>query len=260
MSYILSWIKYILANEYIANEFIGAEHIGSEHMELTETEEKILSVLAWKGAKTYYDIFKKENLCSSSTAWKLIKRLEKSGLVEVKATKSFRIRGREKKLYGLTFRGLIATLHPRKESWKHLDETVKQQEKLFPLIFGKWHVFREYVDDGKFNKALQQMFVFAQIALLLEYEEHALRKSILENLCSYILSVAIDHEERISWLKAIHSDSELRQWFLKEEGRYSALADLWDLSFKYAKKPTPDWDEALEELRIRAPILFSLAV
>jgi len=240
------------------NEYIRSEFIGSEYMELTETEEKILSVLSWKGAKTYYEIFKKEKLCSSSTAWKLIKKLERSGLVKVKETKQFRIRGRKKKLYGLTFRGLIATLHPRKESWKHFDEIVRQQEKLFPLIFGKWHVFREYVDEEKFNKAMQYIFVFAQVTLFSEFEEHTFRKNILETLCAYILSVAIDHEERISWLKAINSDPELRQWFSEEESRYYALATFWGLSFSYVQEPPPDWNEALEELRIRAPINASL--
>jgi len=78
-------------------------------MQLTETEKKIISILALKGYKTYYDFFKKEGM-SSSTAWKLMDDLTEKGLVKVKKEEAFRIRGRKKKLYGLTFRGLVYAL------------------------------------------------------------------------------------------------------------------------------------------------------
>ena len=63
--------------------------MAASRFDLTETEEKILRNLAEKGSRTYYDIYKKDKLCSSSTAWKLIKNLEKNGYVEVKKEKKF---------------------------------------------------------------------------------------------------------------------------------------------------------------------------
>lgn len=78
-------------------------------MQLTAKEKEIIFILAKKGFKTYYDLFKKEGI-SSSTAWKHIDALRRKGLIEVKKEEAFRIRGRKKKLYGLTFRGLIEAL------------------------------------------------------------------------------------------------------------------------------------------------------
>jgi DNA-binding CsgD family transcriptional regulator len=78
-------------------------------MQLTAKEKEIISILAKKGFKTYYDLFTKEGI-SSSTAWKHTDTLTRKGLIEVKKEEAFRIRGRKKKLYGLTFRGLIEAM------------------------------------------------------------------------------------------------------------------------------------------------------
>jgi predicted ArsR family transcriptional regulator len=99
-------------------------------MQLTDKEEQIIFVLATKGFKTYYDLFKKEGI-SSSTAWKHLDNLTKKGLVEVKKEEAFRIRGRKKKLYGLTFRGLIQAL---KNENVRLIETQNWQELISSTI------------------------------------------------------------------------------------------------------------------------------
>jgi hypothetical protein len=88
---------------------LDVEHIGSEYMKLNPSEEKIITTLALEGFKTYYDFFK-DGAMSSSTAWNLTRKLCEQKLIEVKKEEAFRIRGRPKKLYGLTFRGLIASL------------------------------------------------------------------------------------------------------------------------------------------------------
>jgi DNA-binding PadR family transcriptional regulator len=114
--------RYILSNiEYM----LDAEHIGSEYMKLNPSEERIITTLALKGFKTYYDFFK-DGTMSSSTAWNLTRKLTQEGLIEVKKEEAFRIRGRPKKLYGLTFRGLIASL---KLEGVKFDE-VKNREEL----------------------------------------------------------------------------------------------------------------------------------
>jgi DNA-binding PadR family transcriptional regulator len=217
--------------------------------ELTETEGKILSVLAKKGIKTYYDIYKKEKLCSSSTAWKLVKKLEKNGFIEVKKEETFRIRGRKKKHYGLTFKGLIAALRKR-ESWEHIDNIANLQTKLLPLIFGKWRHFKQNVDAEKLTDALKWFWLTTSSAMALGgNSEHELIEVFMNGLPGYILRLASDPEERISWLKAIHGDPELKQWMFNQESQFVVWAKMWSLSFSLIRKKKPNWNKALEELR-----------
>lgn len=186
-----------------------------------------------------------------------MKKLEKNGYIEIKREEPFRIRGRKKKIYGLTFRGLIAAIR-QKESWEHIDDIANRQKALLPLLFGKWRYFKENVGKEKLTKPLPWIFTMALGALLWDPKEQELAKLVMEGLGSHILSVSVGHEERINWLKSIYGDSELKEWFLEEKDRYDALADLWDLSFSLIRKPTPDWNKALQELRKRVPIHVSL--
>lgn len=226
--------------------------------ELTETEEKILRALAEKGPRTYYDIYKKEKLCSSSTAWKLIKNLEKNGYVEVKKEEMFRFRGRKKKFYGLTLRGLSVALQKR-PGWEHIDTIAKQQEKLLPLIFGKWRHFKEYVDGEKLTDALRDVMLLYFPILDLRATEFGWKEStfptlVMEEFCSHILKSM--PKERIGWLKAIHADVELRRWMLGIEWKYKRLLLAIELSFSVIRQKEPDWDKALEKLRslVGAPL------
>jgi len=232
--------------------------MGIGYAELTETEKKIVRALAKKGTMTYYEVYKKEKLCSSSTAWELIKKLEKNGCVEVKKVEAFRIRGRKKKHYGLTLRGVSVALRQR-ESWEHIDGIAKQQEALLPLIFGKWRHFKEYVDDKELTDSLTDVLLlfFPMLELRAEefgWKESALATLVMQEFCSYILKTR--PEERIRWLKAIHTDAELRRWMIGIEKQYKMLFHAYDLSFDLIRQKEPNWDKAFEELRslIRVPV------
>ena len=74
---------------------------------LTRIEKEIISVLARKGLKTYYDLYTKdrENIGSRGAVNQALKRLLKKGLIEIKKKEKFPT-GLEKKYYGLTFLGL----------------------------------------------------------------------------------------------------------------------------------------------------------
>ena len=217
--------------------------------DLTETENKILNNLAEKGSRTYYDIYKKEKLCSSSTAWNLIKNLEKNGYVEVKKEETTEVRGRKKKFYSLTLRGLSTALSKR-PGWKHIDIIVKQQESLLPLIFGKWQHFKKYVDNKNMTDALRYVMLlsFPIVDLITDFEskEYTRETFVTEKFCEYILQSI--PEERIGWLKAIHADVELKQWMLGIEWRYKRLLLLIDLTFSLVRQEEPDWNDALEKL------------
>lgn len=218
--------------------------------DLTETEKKILNNLAEKGSRTYYDIYKKERLCSSSTAWNLIKNLEKNGYVEVKKEEKFELRGRKKKFYSLTLRGLSTALSNR-SGWKNIDTIVKQHESLLPLMFGKWQHFKKYVDNKNMTDALRYVMLlsFPIVDLNTDFEskEYTRETFAMKEFCVYILQSI--PEERIGWLKAIQADTELRQWMLGNKWKYKQLELMIDLSFSIIQHKEPDWDEALRELR-----------
>lgn len=113
-------------------------------MNLSRKEKEIISLLAQRGLKTKYDFFKKQGgIMSSSTAHNLINGLKEKGLIEVKKEVAFRIRGRPKKLYGLTFRGLLCMLKMTEIEF-HLTENaneliatwlqkIAKVEEIFPL-------------------------------------------------------------------------------------------------------------------------------
>ena len=218
--------------------------------DLTETEKKILNNIAENGSRTYYDIFKKEKLCSSSTAWNLIKNLEKNGYVEVKKEETAELRGRKKKFYSLTLRGLSTALSKR-PGWKHLDAIVKQQESLLPLIFGKWQHFKKYVDNKNMTDALRYVMLlsFPVVDLNTDFEskEYTRETFVMTEFCTYILQSI--PEERIGWLKAVQADAELRQWMLGIKGEYKRFLLMIELAFSLIQQEEPKWDEALEELR-----------
>jgi DNA-binding Lrp family transcriptional regulator len=119
----------------LTEHMLAIEHIGREHMKLTETEEKIIGILAKKGFKTYYDLSRREGI-SSSTVWKLLNNLTEKGLIEIKKEETFRAFDRKKKLYGLTFKGLITAL-------KTKDVRLHQIEDRVELVLSWVRTFQE---------------------------------------------------------------------------------------------------------------------
>jgi hypothetical protein len=77
---------------------------------LSKTEEQILRNLALKGEKTSYDLSIREKIASRSTVDKAFKKLGRMKLIEVKREEKFKIPNKNKKYYGITFRGIIAAL------------------------------------------------------------------------------------------------------------------------------------------------------
>lgn len=79
---------------------------------LTAKQKEILKKIALGSYKTNYDLSAgKDKVAASSTVSLALKELKKLGLVELKREEAFpRIKGRTKKYYGLTFRGLVAAL------------------------------------------------------------------------------------------------------------------------------------------------------
>ena len=85
--------------------------------DITKKEKKIVETLATKGLKTYYELYaeKKENIGSSSTVWKGLKKLEDLNLIKLRKEEEPHgkesWRGRKRKHYGLTFKGILYALN-----------------------------------------------------------------------------------------------------------------------------------------------------
>jgi hypothetical protein len=77
---------------------------------LTEQEKELLKAIA-KQPATYYDLYLKQQVGSSSFVWKTLKKLAQMGYIEVKKEVPFdKIKGKSKRYWGLTFKGLLAGL------------------------------------------------------------------------------------------------------------------------------------------------------
>jgi hypothetical protein len=78
--------------------------------ELTVQEKELLKAIA-KQPATYYDLYLKQQVGSSSFVWKTLKKLGRMGLIEIKKEVPFsKIKGKSKRYWGLTFKGLLVGL------------------------------------------------------------------------------------------------------------------------------------------------------
>jgi len=113
-----------------SDDILDFERIGVEFMELTKKQKEILIHIAKKGLKTKYDLSMKDRVAADSTVFHALERLAENNLVKVRKTEAFpKIEGRVKKYYGLTFRGIIASL---KTTRVKINE-IKDLEKLVSL-------------------------------------------------------------------------------------------------------------------------------
>jgi len=217
-------------------------------MNLTEKQKDLLILLAQEGLKTRYDLFKRKRdgaekrMMSSSTAHRVINDLKKAGLIEVKREEAFRIRGRKKKLYGLTFKGLLAALLQPK-SWKDIDQIAKQQGKLLPLILGKWRHFRRSgVNEIQLQKALRWLCFVAQ------QQRYENPQFLMRDFFMYVVNMT-RIKERVFCFRGFDDDRELSKWVNEEEWSFLIYAAALVTSFRLIRDPDPDWDNACKEFR-----------
>jgi len=143
--------------------------------------------------------------------------------------------------YTVTFQGLITAL-VQPESLKYADQIAEQQEKLLPLIFGKWQHFKNSgVDISSLQNALDWLFRMARRS----YYDTA--NWVMRDFSTYVFNMT-KLKERVRWLKAIHADPDLSKWALEEERSFLIYANTLKYTFRLIRQSKPDWDEALEEL------------
>lgn len=97
--------------------------MSDEYIELKRADDKVLKYLATHGMSTQYQMSKRKSIKNQMSkdknedkvAWSVVsesvKRLAKNKYIELKKQEPFKkIKGRSKKYYGLTFKGLICVL------------------------------------------------------------------------------------------------------------------------------------------------------
>ena len=129
---------------------------------LTVSHIKVLCYILPKG-EAYYNQLKdelgeKEGL-SNSTVITALKRLKKLGLIEHKGEKRIHKRGRARKIYGATLKGLIIAMASTPNLWKQIDEIAQNNRVLLPLVFGKWDLYRK-IRWMKDEKTLSQILKY----------------------------------------------------------------------------------------------------
>jgi hypothetical protein len=82
---------------------------------------------------------------------------------------------------------------------------------------------------------------------------------VMRDFFYYVIDRTVP-EEKVSWLRAIHDDPDLKRRALEEEYVFRIYAATVDLPFRFIHKPKPDWDEALEELRHIARMPMSVSI
>lgn len=206
-------------------------------------ESRILTYFAKNGPSHMYPLHEIRSGCyiaARSTVHRAKNSLLNNGFIMLKNVESHA--GKDKKIYGLTFKGLNVALLKSK-SWKDIDQIARQQEKLSPLMFGKWqHFQRSGVKKIQLQKALRWLCFGAQ------QQGYERAQFLLRDFFMYVF-VITEIEERVAWLRAIHDDPELSGWANEEEWTFLIYARTLITSFRLIRDPNPDWNEACKEFR-----------
>jgi len=177
----------------------------SEHMgvnDLTDKEKEIIRVLAKKGHKTYYELYfpKQENIASSSTVWKALKRLksEEKGLIEVKKTTLFeRIKSIRKKHYGLTFKGILYAVHTKLIKPSEAEKARVRNDAKIPVTDETHKALIEMMSNNKAKERFEDMAIHQKrqgtIPVNTFTEPYHLARDVLHDHSAKIYSFIVRH-------------------------------------------------------------------
>lgn len=131
---------------------------------LTTAHRQIL-YLIHESRQAYYNRLKKkahtENGMSNTTVITALKRLQEEDMIQIiEEDKKERTRGRAKKIYKPTLRGIILLMRENPELWFEIDSLAYEYQSVLPLIFGKWHLYQEtqmFSNQSNFEKYIEEM-------------------------------------------------------------------------------------------------------
>lgn len=207
-----------------------------------ETELKILRQFANNKEVYQYTLHEKVGV-SYRTTLRTLHSLKKRGWLQIVRKEESDKKGKERNVWAITFRGLLNLLAVDEEVWQQIESIAEEQQKLLPLILGKWQHFKRCgVEDEQLSKMLKWLFYMAWQKRLEKGE------FVMPDFSMYVFNMTV-FKERIHWLKAIHDDPELKPWALEEERSFLSYAATLTVTFRLIRKSNPDWEEGLRELR-----------
>ena len=218
-----------------------------------------LLILARDGRDWCYDIYKK--LKKNELPNALLRRRKKPfeiylskvglalnelaslGLIR-KGKKVMKLKkGHRKRMYYITFHGLLYVLEFYKESWRHIDEIAKKHADKLPLIFRQWEYFGE---KGVKDKVIEAMRVFCKAYAPYQYtlgkwkrtDELFLREDMTRSVLFFYLNFitlppllsrvsqearqqVLEREKRktLEWVNIWLGKPKLKQYLTMELGR-----------------------------------------
>lgn len=162
--------------------------------EKLQPEERILQVLAKsKEPRTHYQLWKKDKVASSNkTVLKALSNLERIHMIEFKREKE----GRKRKLYNLTFTGLIACLRYQ-QAWQSIDKIAESKKDMLPLVFGKWRFFKE-------EHILEDVIKNLQLIAPMLWKHTVSLRHFPETLYSFLMIDAVRKPRKLMITKTQH--------------------------------------------------------
>jgi predicted transcriptional regulator len=208
-------------------------------------ELKILAALAEHKEFEQYRL-PKETGISYRTVLRFLRPMEQWGWVRLVRTEASTKGGKEKKVYALAPRGLAIALMISKD----MDNIIKKQSDILPLVLGKWDYFKS--ESVGLEKELREAIYWVGNQILKGFD----RKEFATERFWYYIFVMTAGPAKVKWLKALRRDPELRQWAIEEMKEWLLEGcenlDMHRRTLKALEAPTePDWSKT--DLRFHAP-------
>ena len=199
-----------------------------------ETEAKILEVLALNKETAQYDVPEKIGV-HYTTVLRQLKQLKKLGKVKVVRTEASEKGGKDKKIYSLTFLGMVQVFLNWNNKEVELKDVIKIAEsypdvgllsfKKFPLFkkAGLTSLFAEYIKKGVFRAFRKWMRIqeYLKAGLVEENLETVIDRSIITD------SIIIDKNKEFR--EVCKNDSDLKQFievdFKRRRVEFNAYED-----------------------------------
>ena len=132
---------------------------------LTPAYKQVL-YLVHESKQAYYNYLKKEankeSGMSNTTVVTALKRLQEESMIQLvdDDNDEDKSRGRSKKVYQLTLRGLALLLKENIGLWRDIDILAKEYHYILPLIFGKWDLYKDtqmFSNHSNFEKYIEDV-------------------------------------------------------------------------------------------------------
>ena len=201
---------------------------------------EILETLALNKEVTQYSLHKILG-CSYRTILRQLKTLQQMEFIRLKRTEPSLKGGKEKNVWEITFKGLLAVLGTRPNIWKNIDRIAEAHRDSF-LLFKKWHLFEPIKKDiiKSMQHGLKTILtigtlwrVMTRRGLPIYADEEELKKSFARD----VLGVQIMGYEKEKWNSKLKINYEAIWKICKKDEELSKFIEeshnAWEETIRY---------------------------